>query len=108
MLCEKFLIRRFEFLFKRGLSEKELPLVNIGRHFVIDGSWVVIGRNKIENDIIESINVGELIVPNFIGPSALLLDNLDGGAKEKVEKLIKAYSKQGSLKERKKFEEFKI
>ncbi len=108
LLCEKFLKKRFEFLFKRGLNDKEIKLIGIGRHFFIDGCWVVIGRNKEENEIIESLNIGELIEPDFIGPSALILDKHDEKIIKKVEDLIKAYSKKGSLKERKRFEEFKL
>ena len=132
LLCEKFLKKRFEFLFKRGLKEEELVLVNIGRHFIINtaslrsrhknlqaGScWVVIGRNQQENEILENLpllvcpklqNAGaELIVPDFIGPTAILLDKQNKKIINKVKDLIKAYSKKGSEKEKKKFEEFKI
>jgi len=103
VLCEKELKKRFEFLLRRGISEEELKFVNIGRHFVIEGCWVVIGRDEKENKILELGK--EVIVPDFPAPSALMLDKCD---KQKVNKLIEAYSKKGSLKERKKFEEFKI
>jgi len=110
LLCERLLIKRFEFLFKRGLKEKEIPLVNIGRHFKIDNCWVVLGRNEKENEVIETVgkNTGELIIPSFIGPSALIMDKYDNKLKEKVNDLIKSYSKQGSLKERRKFEKYKL
>ncbi len=53
LLCEKNLAGRFEFLLEKNLiSEKTLPLAKIGRHFFLD-SWLVVGRNKEENKIIE-------------------------------------------------------
>jgi len=140
ILCEKELKKRFEFLFKRGIGEKELKLVNIGRHFIIDNKWIVIGRNQKENKVIEKFK--EVIVPDYVGPSALILDgeklhsqvrDIDRAVNrkkalnstscvnkskksraerdkliKKVKELIKAYSKQGSLEDRKKFEGYKL
>ena len=104
VLCEKELKKRFEFLLNRGLDSKEVKLVNVGRHFVIEGCWVVLGRDEKENKILEGLGK-DLIEPELPGPSAVMLDKCD---KKKVKELIKAYSKQGSLKERKKFERYKI
>ena len=54
LLCEKELKKRFEILINNDLiNEKTLPLTMVGRHFFIDDSWFVVGKNKIENDIIE-------------------------------------------------------
>jgi len=106
-LCEKELKKRFEFLFERGLNEDEVRFVNVGRHFVIDGCWIVLGRDEKENKILESFGKN-LIVPDFPAPSALILDKCNKDIKEKVNKLIEAYSKRGSLKKREKFEEYKF
>ena len=138
VLCEKELKKRFEFLFERGLNEEEVKFVNVGRHFVIDKCWVVLGRDEKENKILESfdtqgrtpphfvpgartsyeapkdfrrkslLRAKNVVVPDFPGPSALMLDKCDKKVKEKINKLIKTYSKRGSLKERKKFEKYKI
>jgi len=107
VLCEKELKKRFEFLFKRGINEKEINFVNVGRHFVIEGCWIVLGRNEKENKILESFGKN-VIVPDFSAPSALILDKCKKETEEKVNKLIEAYSKKGSLEERKKFERRKI
>jgi len=107
VLCEKELKKRFEFLFERGLNEDEVRFVNVGRHFVIDGCWIVLGRDEKENKILESFGKN-LIVPDFPAPSALILDKCNKDIKEKVNKLIEAYSKRGSLKKREKFEEYKF
>jgi len=122
VLCEKELKNRFKFLLNRGLNDKEIKFVNVGRHFVIDNCWVVLGRDEKENKILEKFGA---IVPDFLGPSALMLDKCGKEALapkgvpretseevstkgKKINKLIGAYSKRGSLKERKKFERLKI
>lgn len=103
VLCEKQLRKRFSFLLKRGLNDKEIDLVNVGRHFLINNCWVILGRNQEENKILEKFNA---IFPEGIGPSALILDKSDKDTKEIVKILIKAYSKKSSLDERKKFERY--
>jgi len=108
LLCEKELKNRLKFLLTRGLNEEEIKLVNVGRHFLIDKFWVLIGRDEKENKIIEKLKIGEIIEPDYPAPSAIIF----GGRNKKllliVEKLIRSYSKKGSLKERKKFEKYKI
>jgi len=108
LLCEKNLVKRLKHLLDRGMDEKEVKLLSVGRHFVIGKKWVVIGRDKEENKIIESIGTGELVVPKgkSIGPSAVILDKADDRVRSKVKKLIRAYSKGVDVKERKKFKDF--
>ncbi len=109
LLCEKNLKRRLKYLLERGMNEDEIKLVGIGRHFVIDKCWVIIGRNEKENKIIELIGKKyTLILPEFPGPSAVILNKCQRQIREKVGELIKAYSKKCSLKERKRFERFKL
>ena len=103
LLCEKGLVKRIKFVLDRGLNEKEIKLINIGRHFVIDKKWIVLGRNEIENNILEKSKTGEIVLPDKIGPSALILDKATKKTKDKVKKLIEAYSKNGK---RKKFERY--
>lgn len=109
LLCEKLLKKRFHFLFKRGLNEKELPLVSIGRHFVINGSWIILGRNEKENKIIEDLGFGKLVISEdfgIVGPSVLVL----GGrvSKKKIGNLIIVYSKHENIQSRNNFEKYKI
>jgi tRNA-uridine 2-sulfurtransferase len=112
LLCEKFLKKRFEFLFKRGITEKELPLTYVGRQFIINGSWIILGRDKKENDLIEMVGnngVGKLITSDdveVIGPSVVVLDGKVSD--KKIHELIRSYSKEGSLELRKNFEKFKL
>ncbi|MCW8965179.1 MAG: tRNA 4-thiouridine(8) synthase ThiI [Candidatus Pacearchaeota archaeon] len=108
LLCEKFLQRRFEYLLKRGLSENEIELVKGGRHFVINDCWVILGRDKEENEKLERFgkNVGRLIVPDVSGPSALIIgkENVD----DKVRELIEVYSKKGNIEERAGFDKYRL
>ncbi len=106
LLCEKTLIKKFEYLLKRGINDIELKLVNIGRHFVIDDCWIVLGRNESENKIIEKFK--NAVIPSYIGPSAVILDTYKATTIKKIKDLIKAYSKKGSLKDRAKFDKWKL
>jgi len=98
ILCERELRKRLSYLLERGLNTDEIKLVNVGRHFLIEDCWVVLGRDEVENKIIEDVGrkIGILIVPDYIGPSALILDKCDKRLLEIVKDLIKAYSKKGS------------
>jgi len=120
VLCEKLMIKRFELVFKRGLDEEELPLVTVGRQFIIDNAWIITGRDKKENDIIEFVakKTGELITSdslNLVGPDAIILNAKKPGKtkitdeiKAATEKIIKAYSKDSEIKDRKEFEKYKL
>jgi predicted subunit of tRNA(5-methylaminomethyl-2-thiouridylate) methyltransferase len=126
LLCEKELKNRFKTLLERKLSSEEVELTKIGRHFIINKKWVVLGRNEKENKVIEAVGKkmknSDLIIPRFLGPSAIILsfndkDNIGVGGrgvvvgkntKQKVNNLIKAYSKKGSLEQRKMLEEYKL
>jgi tRNA-specific 2-thiouridylase len=109
LLCEKNLRKRLKYLLGRGMSDDEVSLVAVGKHFVIDNCWIVLGRNEKENKIIELIGKRYvLFIPKFPGPSAVVLDKCKKQIIEKIGKLIKAYSKEGSLEEREKFERFRL
>ena len=116
LLCEKILKNRLNFLIKRGLNYNEINLVGIGRHFIIDKFWIVLGRNDKENKFIESSKAGKIIEPNYPAPSVLIISKFPLGSNfivsraiiKKVKELIKAYSKQGSLDKRKKFDKWKL
>ena len=108
LLCEKVLKNRLETLLKRGLNEEEINFVNVGRHFMFGKSWVVIGRDEKENKIIEASKAGKIIEPDYPAPSAIIMGEASKITINKVNKLIKAYSKQGDLKERKKFDKWKL
>ncbi len=108
LLCEKELKNRLKKLLDRGLNGDEINLVGIGRHFWINKCWVVLGRNEKENKIIESIKSGEKIIPDYIGPSAIMLDKNNKKLKDNVRLLIKTYSKKGLFEDRKKFDKWRL
>ncbi|MGD9276831.1 MAG: 7-cyano-7-deazaguanine synthase [Candidatus Pacearchaeota archaeon] len=112
LLCEKYLEKRFEFLIKNNLiNEENYKLVNVSRHFKFKKAWIILGRNEKENKILENSKVGEKIIPDYIGPSALIVNphlQINKKLEEKISRLIKAYSKKGTLKDREKFEKYKL
>ena len=103
ILCEPGLRKRLKYLIERGLNDKEIKLLRGFRHFLIDKCWIVLGKNQEESEIIENIGIGELIVPEKVGPSTLILDKCKKETKDKVIELITAYSKNGK---REKFEKY--
>lgn len=88
-LCEKELKKRFMLLLERGLDENTIGLATIGRHFIEKDSWIVLGRNKKENDFIGK-QKGIKIIPKQPGASAWVDKKK---YIEKAKELIQKYSK---------------
>jgi hypothetical protein len=105
ILCEKAFIKRFIFLFERGLKEKELPFVCIGRHFNVNGKWVILGRNEEENKVLEKHGAK---VIEYHGPSVLFMDKASKKDMRIVEDLVLSYSKKGNIEKRKIFDKYKL
>lgn len=105
ILCEKFLKNRFKQLLSKKLNKNSVKFLSIGRHFIIEDSWIILGRNEKESAILEKTKAGKLIIPKFSAPSARYFGKIK---KEKVWELIKAYSKQTPENKRKEFEEFRL
>jgi len=105
LLCEKLLKNKFKILLERGLKENQARLVNVGRHFLIEDSWIILGRNQQENNILKAIKGGRLIEPKFIGPSVKIFGKIE---KQEVMNLIMTYSKQGGIKNKAYWEKYKI
>jgi len=108
LLCEKELRKRFKFFFANEELWVYFYLLSVGRHFLIENCWVILGRNKDENKILEKVNGGMLILPECAGPSVLVFGEFQDSLKEKIGEMISAYSKNGSLEERKFFETYKL
>ena len=111
LLCEPQLKNRFKKIFKKNLDEKKVKLLNLGRHFIVDGFWIILGRDEKENNILEKVMDEEkekLIIPDYPAPYAVIFGDHSEEIKEKVLELMKAYSKKGSIKERNYWEEYKI
>ncbi|MGM0530776.1 MAG: hypothetical protein ACQER7_05445 [Bacteroidota bacterium] len=96
LLCDKQLGRRFETLISRDLiTESTLPLVNLGRHFYFPetASWFVVGRDKDENNVIETF---DQVIYSGKGKPAVYYhtesDNTE--ARKEAEKLQRAYQEK--------------
>jgi tRNA U34 2-thiouridine synthase MnmA/TrmU len=60
---------------KPNFNSEDIDLIRFGRHFFIDGTQIIIGRNEQENQILNSVvKKGDILVEpeNFIGPTALV------------------------------------
>ena len=108
LLCDANLKNKFKKLFERGLSEEEIKVAGIGRHFIIDHNWIVLGKDEKENSILENLKEGELVEPNFPGPSARIFSKkYEEKVKKIVAEMIKIYSGK-DLKKREKFDKWKL
>ena len=110
LLCEKNLKKRFQILLENNfINDKTLYFFNFGRHFFIENSWIILGRDEEENKLIENAKIGKLIGPFKDKPSARTINSENS---EKIEnlfdELIDAYAKNSTLEQRKKFEEYKL
>jgi len=106
LLCEKVIGKRINTLLEKDLiNEKTFELSKIGRHFMINNCWFIVGRKEKENFIIETFSSSlksakEKPAVGYIGQESEENRN-------KARELQKAYS-TGSINEREKFEKFKI
>jgi tRNA-uridine 2-sulfurtransferase len=93
LLCEKELRKRFETIINKNLvNEKTLSIIKIGRHFLIEDCWLVVGRNKEENLIIEK---NENSIFSKKGNPAVYYSSKKKKCRELAEKLQKDYKKGG-------------
>jgi hypothetical protein len=104
ILCEKLLTNRFKTLIEKGITEKQANLIPIGRHFLINQNWIILGRNHKENLILQSIKTGKTIIPKTPGPTIKIFGKAN---KQTLDKLKKAYTK-GTEIQRKEFEKWRI
>lgn len=99
LLTEPDYARKVRDLFdhQKGYNRWDFEVLKVGRHFRINGTKVVLGRNAEENERLELL-AGEgcsLLVPlSFKGPSALIVGERDDPLSEKTMELILRYSKQ--------------
>jgi tRNA U34 2-thiouridine synthase MnmA/TrmU len=81
---------------KPEFSTEDVDLVRFGRHFWIDSTQIILGRNQEENQILESVakDGDVLVVPDsFVGPTILLRGKkIDESAIGKAKELIIKFS----------------
>jgi len=106
LLCEKLIGKRIDTLLKKNLiNEKTFELSRIGRHFLINNCWFVVGRKEKENFIIETFSSSLKSAKER--PAVYYFGQENKENKEKAKKLQDAYS-TGNINKRKKFEKFKL
>jgi tRNA U34 2-thiouridine synthase MnmA/TrmU len=75
--------KRLKFLItlKDRPIKEELGLLKLGRHFYVNNSWIIIGRNERENNIIKDISLWsfKLFPIDYPGPTGIIVrgDSLD-------------------------------
>ena len=106
LLCEKIIGKRINTLLEKNLiDEKTLELSKIGRHFLIDGCWFIIGRRENENWIIETFSYS--LKSGKEKPAVCYVGQDNSDNRNIAKKLQEAYS-TGSIKNRENFEKFRI
>jgi len=106
------------------LTPNEIDLLKVGRHFNVEGTKIVISRNKDENDVIKRYkgNIFTLAYPKgFPGPIGVLPANSNADIKKIAADMIVSYSKSdkgevlidnqtviGEKKEKKEFQKYLI
>lgn len=102
LLCEKEFARRLKPLLNKKLTEHDIQLLKLGRHF--KNSQIILGRDKNENKKLEIIFkrlkkqdkknaktlLPLLLIPKQPGPTALIRNK---NYKKEAERLIRKYSK---------------
>jgi len=94
---EGFVLRLKELIERKpDFNSEDVDLIRFGRHFFEDGAWIILGRSKQENQILESVakNGDTLVEPeNFIGPTALVrAEKIEKSAIEKAKESIVEFS----------------
>jgi len=106
LLCEKIIGKRINTLLEKNLiNEKTFELSKIGRHFLINKCWFIVGRREKENFIIETLSSSLKSAKEK--PAICYIGQENEENKNKAKELQEAYS-TGSINGREKFEKFRI
>ena len=101
VLADPILSKRFREILRRYPSPdaNDFLLAQVGRHFfLLDGSWLVIGRNQGENERLRGLARGgdmEITAPDVPSPTAIWRTARDMALKEEVEERFRRYVKKG-------------
>lgn len=107
ILCEKQLKNRFQKLLKKEINQDQAELIKIGRHFLIKDNWIVLGRNQMENEIIESKKKKYQVFKSEPKKPALI--NLGEKLPEKeLLKFIEAYATNSCHSKRKNLSKYQL
>jgi tRNA-specific 2-thiouridylase len=104
LLCEKVLKNRFETLVGGDLiTEDNLPLVPVGRHFMKDDAWYIVARNANECEVLDRFTENTLV-----GESGTPSIYTNKGTQEFCLELQQAFSKNGTDAMKKQCETYKL
>ncbi len=84
------------FFKKKNVKKSDIDLLRVGRHFWIEKTWIILGRNEKENERLEKLSeAGDVLVePKDIpGPTALVRKKRDKKLLDFVRTLLKKYIK---------------
>ncbi|MFH0852432.1 MAG: tRNA 4-thiouridine(8) synthase ThiI [bacterium] len=104
-LTQEGFARRVEELMthKPDFNSDDLALIGLGRHFFLEGCQIILGRNKEENEILESV-VGKgdalITLKEVVGPTALVRGEKQKAFFKKAEELMLKFSPKAKNKER--------
>ena len=104
LLCEKDLKIRLKTLIEKGIvKEATQPLITIGRHFYFPeiNTWIVVGREKPENDIIEQYST---VIKSGKGKPAVYYEGYTGENEKKAESTAVSVQKAYQDKDREKID----
>ncbi len=103
VLADPILSVRFKKIFSMwpDFTPKDCVVAQVGRHFLLPGgSWLIVGRNKSENETLSSLKEPSDIVikaQDRPGPICLLKRLKDGKDKEIAAAICARYAKSGPL-----------
>lgn len=97
MLTQEGFVKRIKELMdnKTDFNFDDAELVKIGKHFYFEGAWIILGRNKEENEaLLKSKKENDIIIEpdNFVGPTALIRGEIDDERIQKARELIIKFS----------------
>jgi hypothetical protein len=93
LLTDSNFSKRLRFLIglKAKPSREELELLRFGRHFYVNNSWIIIGRNERENNIIKDVSLWDfkLFPIDYPGPTGIIVR---GDSSDIAARLLVRYS----------------
>lgn len=97
MLTQEGFVKRLKDLMehKKDFNSNDAELSKIGRHFWQDNVWIVLGRDKEENEKLNRLKTEKDVIvepDNFMGPTALVRSRSDEKMLQKAQNLVIKYS----------------
>ena len=102
LLCEKEFAQRLKDLFKikdyKKVEFRDIELLRLGRHFFIDKSIIIVGRNKEENEKIAVLGDIKMEVKDIPSPIVTIMGEINEKIMKKAKELTIKYSSAEKLR----------